>query len=68
MPLAEILQIILVILLVLVLLLQLVTLLRGRGDAGVSAKLDALKEDSARVERTRDQQEGRGRKVALQQV
>ena len=39
------------------LLLQIAILLRGRGDAGVSAKLDALKDDGARVERTvRDEQ------------
>jgi DNA recombination protein RmuC len=66
MPLAEILQIVLVILLVLVLLLQLVTLLRGRGDAGVSAKLDALKEDSARVERTLREEQRAGREELQQ--
>ena len=66
MPLAEILQILLVILLVLVLLLQLVTLLRGRGDAGVIAKLDALKEDSARVERTLREEQRAGREELQQ--
>jgi DNA recombination protein RmuC len=66
MPLAEILQIVLVILLVLVLLLQLVTLLRGRGDAGVIAKLDALKEDSARVERTLREEQRAGREELQQ--
>ena len=66
MPLAEILQIVLVILLVLVLLLQLVTLLRGSGDAGVIAKLDALKEDSARVERTLREEQRAGREELQQ--
>ncbi len=66
MPLAEILQIVLVILLMLVLLLQLVTLLRGRGDAGVIAKLDALKEDSARVERTLREEQRAGREELQQ--
>jgi DNA recombination protein RmuC len=66
MPLAEILQIVLVILLVLVLLLQLVTLLRGRGDAGLIAKLDALKEDSARVERTLREEQRAGREELQQ--
>ena len=66
MPLAEILQIILVILLVLVLLLQLVALLRGRGDAGVIARLDALKDDSARVERTLRKEQRAGREELQQ--
>ena len=66
MPLAEILQIVLVILLVLVLLLQLVALLRGRGDAGVIAKLDALKDDSARVERTLREEQRAGREELQQ--
>jgi DNA recombination protein RmuC len=66
MPLAEILQIILVVLLVLVLLLQLVALLRGRGDAGVIAKLDALKDDSARVERTLREEQRAGREELQQ--
>jgi len=66
MPLAEILQIILVILLVLVLLLQLVALLRGRGDAGVIARLDALKDDSARVERTLREEQRAGREELQQ--
>ncbi|MGN6706606.1 MAG: DNA recombination protein RmuC [Rhodanobacter sp.] len=66
MPLAEILQTILVILLVLVLLLQLVALLRGRGDAGVIARLDALKDDSARVERTLREEQRAGREELQQ--
>src|SRR3546814_6024724 len=52
MPLNETLLILLVILAAAVLLLQLVMLLRGRGDPGLGAKLDTLKDDSARVERT----------------
>lgn len=57
MPSIEILLIILLVVIVLSLLLQIAALLRGRGDAGLSAKLDALKDDGARVERTvRDEQ------------
>ncbi|MES1154571.1 MAG: DNA recombination protein RmuC, partial [Rhodanobacter sp.] len=52
MPLNETLLIALVILAALVLLLQVAVLLRGRGDPGLGAKLDTLKDDSARVERT----------------
>ncbi|MGB3747849.1 MAG: DNA recombination protein RmuC [Rhodanobacter sp.] len=66
MPLAEILQIVLVILLVLVLLLQLAALLRGRGDAAVIARLDALKDDSARVERTLREEQRAGREELQQ--
>jgi DNA recombination protein RmuC len=37
---------ILLILLILLLILQVITLLRGRGDAGLNARLDALKDDN----------------------
>ena len=50
----------------LILLLQVVILLRGRGDTGVNAKLDALKEDGARVERVL-REEQRGSREELQQ-
>ncbi|MEO5829740.1 MAG: DNA recombination protein RmuC, partial [Rhodanobacter sp.] len=61
MPLNEILLILFVILAAAVLLLQVVMLLRGRGDPGLGAKLDALKDDSARVERTLREEQRAGR-------
>ena len=62
----EILLMVLLIVVALILLLQITTALRGRGEAGTSAKLDALKEDGARLERTlRDEQ--RGGREELQQ-
>jgi DNA recombination protein RmuC len=66
MPLNDILLIVLVILAALVLLLQVVTLLRGRGDPGLGAKLDALKDDSARVERTLREEQRAGREELQQ--
>jgi len=66
MPLNEILLIALVILAVLVLLLQVAVLLRGRGDPGLGAKLDALKDDSARVERTLREEQRAGREELQQ--
>ncbi|OOG53905.1 recombinase RmuC [Rhodanobacter sp. B05] len=66
MPLNETLLIVLVVLAVLVLLLQLAMLLRGRGDPGLHAKLDALKDDSARVERTLREEQRAGREELQQ--
>jgi DNA recombination protein RmuC len=66
MPLNEILLIALVILAALVLLLQVAVLLRGRGDPGLGAKLDALKDDSARVERTLREEQRAGREELQQ--
>jgi DNA recombination protein RmuC len=66
MPLNEILLIVLVILAALVLLLQVALLLRGRGDPGLEAKLDALKDDSARVERTLREEQRAGREELQQ--
>jgi DNA recombination protein RmuC len=66
MPLNDILLIVLVILAALVLLLQVVTLLRGRGDPGLGAKLDTLKDDSARVERTLREEQRAGREELQQ--
>ena len=66
MPLTEALLIILVILAALVLLLQLAALLRGRGDPGLGVKLDALKDDSARVERTLREEQRAGREELQQ--
>ncbi len=50
----------------LILLLQIAVLLRGRGDAGTSAKLDALKDDGARVERTLREEQRAGREELQQ--
>jgi DNA recombination protein RmuC len=66
MPFNEILLIALVILAALVLLLQVAMLLRGRGDPGLGAKLDALKDDSARVERTLREEQRAGREELQQ--
>lgn len=66
MTLAETLLVILVVLATLVLLLQVAALLRGRGDPGLGAKLDALKDDSARVERTLREEQRAGREELQQ--
>jgi DNA recombination protein RmuC len=63
---SDILLIILVIAVALTLLLQIVVLLRGRGDAGTSGKLDALKDDGARVERTLREEQRAGREELQQ--
>ena len=66
MPASEILLIILVVLVLLLLALQLALLLRSRGDTGLHARLDALKDDNERLQRTlRDEQ--RGGREELQQ-
>jgi DNA recombination protein RmuC len=66
MPPIEILLLVLIIVVVLSLLLQIGLLLRGRGDAGLGAKLDALKDDSARVERTLREEQRAGREELQQ--
>ncbi|WEN15203.1 DNA recombination protein RmuC [Rhodanobacter sp. AS-Z3] len=66
MPLNEILLIVLVILAAALLLLQVIMLLRGRGDPGLGIKLDALKDDSARVERTLREEQRAGREELQQ--
>jgi DNA recombination protein RmuC len=62
----EILLMVLLIVVVLILLLQVAAALRGRGEAGIGAKLDALKEDGARQERAL-REEQRGGREELQQ-
>jgi DNA recombination protein RmuC len=66
MTLAETLLVILVVLATLILLLQVAALLRGRGDPSLGAKLDALKDDSARVERTLREEQRAGREELQQ--
>lgn len=58
--------VILIVLVALLLVLQLILLLRGRGDASLHTKLDALKDDGARLERTLREEQRAGR-VELQQ-
>jgi DNA recombination protein RmuC len=65
MPLNDLLLITLVVLAALVLLLQLV-LLRGRGDAGLTARLDALKDDGERLQRTLREEQRAGREELQQ--
>jgi DNA recombination protein RmuC len=52
---------ILLILLIILLLLQVVTLLRGRGDAGLNARLDALKDDNRHLREALAQEQRAGR-------
>jgi DNA recombination protein RmuC len=66
MPLNQILLIVLVILAALVLLLQVLMLLRDRTDPGFGLKLDALKDDSARLERTLREEQRAGREELQQ--
>lgn len=66
MPATETLLIVLVVAVLAVLLLQLVILLRPRGDTAAEAKLDALKDDSARVERAVREEQRAGREELQQ--
>jgi DNA recombination protein RmuC len=66
MPSTDILLIILIVTVALALLLQIAMLLRGRSDAGTNAKLDALKDDSARIERTVREEQRAGREELQQ--
>ncbi|MEO8810895.1 MAG: DNA recombination protein RmuC [Rhodanobacter sp.] len=58
--------IVLVLLVAVTLLLQVLTLLRRRGDPRLDARLDALKDDSARVERTLREEQRTGREELQQ--
>ena len=66
MSLTGILLLVLVVLASVVLLLQLVLVLRGRGDPALGARLDALKDDGARVERTLREEQRAGREELQQ--
>ena len=66
MPPNQILLVVLVVLVALVLLLQVLMLSRRRGDPALGAKLDALKDDSARVERTLREEQRAGREELQQ--
>lgn len=65
MPASETLLVILVVLNLLSLALQ-VALLRGRGDAGLAARLDTLKEDSERLQRALREEQRSGREELQQ--
>jgi DNA recombination protein RmuC len=52
---------ILLILLIALLILQVITLLRGRGDAGLNARLDALKDDNRHLREALAQEQRAGR-------
>ena len=62
----EMLLMVLLVVVVLILLLQVAALWRGRGDAGASAKLDALKDDGARLERALREEQRDGREELQQ--
>ncbi len=62
----EILLLVLLVVMVLILLLEVAALMRSRNDAGAGAKLDALKDDGARLERTL-REEQRSSREELQQ-
>ena len=66
MALNEVLLIILIILAALIVLLQIAALLRGRDDPALGGQLDALKEASARVERTLHDEQRAGREELQQ--
>jgi DNA recombination protein RmuC len=62
----DMLLMVLLVLVALSLLLQAILLLRSRGDGGTGAKLDALKDDGARVERTVREEQRAGREELQQ--
>ena len=66
MSLTELLLIVLIVLASLVLLLQLALLLRGRGEPELATKLDALKDNGARLERTLREEQRAGREELQQ--
>lgn len=66
MPLTELLLIVLVVAVLAVLALQIALLLRGRGDAGLQTRLDALKDDGERLQRTLREEQRAGREELQQ--
>ncbi|WP_158882769.1 DNA recombination protein RmuC [Rhodanobacter sp. L36] len=61
MSVTELLLLALLVLVCVVLVLQILSVARSRGDAGLGARLDALKDDGARVERTVREEQRTGR-------
>jgi len=66
MPVTEMLLIVLVAAVLLVIVLQVMTLLRGRGDAGLAPRLDALKDDGERLQRALREEQRSGREELQQ--
>jgi len=66
MPSSETLLAVLVVLALLLLVLQVTLLLRGHGDAGLAAKLDTLKDDNERLQRTLREEQRSGREELQQ--
>ena len=66
MPASETLLIVLVVLALVLLALQVALLLRGRGDAGLAARLDALKDDNERLQRALREEQRSGREELQQ--
>ncbi|WP_431635485.1 DNA recombination protein RmuC [Dyella sp. KULCS107] len=66
MPNLETLAIVLVLAMLVVIALQVALLLRGRGDAGLTTRLDALKDDGERLQRTLREEQRAGREELQQ--
>ncbi|KRE96585.1 recombinase RmuC [Frateuria sp. Soil773] len=66
MPAVELLLSLLLVAVLAVLVLQAIVLLRGRGDAGLAARLDALKDDGERLQRTLREEQRSGREELQQ--
>ncbi|TAL87731.1 MAG: DNA recombination protein RmuC [Rhodanobacter sp.] len=66
MPLNDILLTALVLTALVILILQLMILLRGRGDDGLNSRLDALKDDGERLQRTLREEQRAGREELQQ--
>ncbi|GAB2580604.1 DNA recombination protein RmuC [Dyella jejuensis] len=66
MPLIDILLALLIVLLIILLILQVFTLSRGRGDAGLHARLDALKDDNRHLREALAQEQRAGRSELAQ--
>ena len=62
----EVLLVSLVVAVLVLLALQVALLLRGRGDAGLTARLDALKDDGERLQRTLREEQRAGREELQQ--
>jgi len=66
MPATEMLLIVLILAVLLIIVLQVLALLRGRGDAGLAPRLDALKDDGERLQRALREEQRSGREELQQ--
>ena len=66
MPATEMLLIVLIVAVLLVIVLQVIVLMRGRGDAGLAPRLDALKDDGERLQRALREEQRSGREELQQ--